>query len=194
MLLHRRRGDGSALHGESLDLSQRLGEPALVNRSQLGLLQILISLGELESVPSLGAEALELSRALGDHWAEHFAHHFLADCALMRGDHAAAAAHYAHSLDAAARSGDKIETCIELQGNAMAFAGLGQPERALRIAGAAEAQLESMGFQFSVAFWTALLDHHLGEARAALGPEAEAAWQAGQRLSLQEAVAEASAS
>ena len=46
----------------------------------------------------------------------------------------------------------------------------------------------------AVAFWTALLDHHLGEARAALGPEAEAVWQAGQRLSLQEAVAEASAS
>ncbi len=179
---------------ESLDLSQRLGDPALVNRSQLGLLQILISLGELESVPSLGAEALDLSRALGDDWAEHFAHHFLADCALMRGDHRAAAAQYARSLAAAARSGDKIETCIELQGAAMAFAGLGQPERALRIAGAAESQLQSMGFQFSVAFWTALLDHHLGEARAALGPEAEAVWQAGQRLSLQEAVAEASAS
>jgi hypothetical protein len=111
----------------------------------------------------------------------------------MRGDHAAAAAHYAQSLDAAARSGDKIETCIELQGTAMAFAGLAQPERALRIAGAADAQLRSMGFQFSVAFWTALLDRHLGGARAAIGPEAEAVWQAGQRLSLQEAVAEASA-
>jgi predicted ATPase/class 3 adenylate cyclase len=179
---------------ESLDLSQRLGEPALVNRSQLGLLQILIGLGELESVPSLGAEALELSRALGDHWAEHFAHHFLADCALMRGDYAAAAIHYAHSLDAAARSGDRIETCLELQGVAMACAGLGQPERALRIAGAADAQLRSMGFQFSVAFWTALLDRHLGGARAALGAEAEAAWQAGQRLSLEATVAEASAS
>ena len=179
---------------ESLDISLRLGEPTLVNRSQIGLLQILVSLGELESVSSLGAEAIELSRALGDHWAEHFAHHFLADCALIQGDHARAATHYARSLDAAARSGDKIETCIELQGVAMASAGLGQPERALRIAGAADAQLRSMGFQFSVAFWTALLDRHLGEARAALGVDAEAAWQAGQRLSLEAALAVASAS
>ncbi len=179
---------------ETLAIGRRLEEPALVNRAQLGLLQFLVASGELESVPSLGAEALELSRALGDHWAEHFAHHYLADCALIEGDHATAATHYARSLDAAARSGDRIETCFELQGVAMTSAGLGRPERALRIAGAAEAQLRSLGHQFSVAFWTALLDRYLGEARAALGADADAAWQAGQRLSFEAAVAEASAS
>ncbi len=75
----------------------------------------------------------------------------------------------------------------------MTSAGLGQSERALRIAGAADAQLRLLGHQFSVAFWTALLDRYLGQARAALGAEAEAAWQAGQRLSFEAAVAEASA-
>jgi hypothetical protein len=179
---------------ESLALTQRLGEPALVNRSQLGLLQILVSLGELETVPTLCAEARELSRSLGDPWAEHFADHFLADCALMRGDHATAAVHYALSLTAAARSGDKIETCYELQGVAMASVGAGRPERALRIAGAADAQLRSLGHQFVVPFWTALLDRHLGQARAALGATSDAAWQAGQRLSLEAAIAEAAAS
>ena len=163
-------------------------------RVKLALLQILVGVGELESVPSLGADAIKLSRSLGDHWAEHFAHHFLADCALMRGDYAAAAGHYAHSLDAAARSGDKIETCIELQGVAMTRSGLGQPEHALRIAGAADFHLRSLGFQFAVAFWTALMERHIGAAREALGPAAEAAWQAGERLSLEAAVAEASTS
>ena len=179
---------------ESLAISRRLEEPALVNRSQLGLLQVLVSLGELESVPSLCAEARELSRSLGDPWAEHFADHYLADCALIQGDCSTAAAHYARSLDAAARSGDKIETCFELQGVAMASAGLGRPERALRIGGAAAAQLRSLGHQFVVPFWTALLDRYLGQARAALGAEAEAAWQAGERLPFEAAVAEASSS
>jgi predicted ATPase len=177
---------------ESLELGRRLGEPALVNRSQLGLLQILVSLGEVQSVPTLCAEARDLSRKLGDPWAEHFADHFLADCALIQGDPATAAAHYARSLDAAARSGDRIETCFELQGVAMASAGLGRPERALRIAGAADAQLRSLGHQFVVPFWTALLDRYLGEARATLGAAAEPAWQAGQRMSFEAAIAEAS--
>ena len=118
----------------------------------------------------------------------------LADCALIHGDPATAATHYTRSLAAAARSGDRIETCYELQGVAMASAGMGQPERALRIAGAADAQFRSMGHQFVVRFWTALLDRYLGQARAALGAEADAAWQAGHRLSFEAAVAEASAS
>ena len=177
---------------ESLAIGQTIDEPRLVNRAQLGLLQFLVASGELETVPSLGAEAIELSRALDDPWAEHFAHHYLADCALIEGDPATAAAHYARSLDAAARSGDRIETCFELQGVAMTSAGLGRHERALRIAGAADAQLRALGHQFSVAFWTALLDRYLGEARAALGTDADAVWQAGLRLTFEAAVAEAS--
>ncbi len=184
---------GRACMEESLAIAGALEEPVLVNRAQLGLLQFLVASGELESVPMLGAEALSLSRALGDHWAEHFAHHYLADCALIEGDFVTASTHYARSLDAAARSGDRIETCFELQGVAMTSAGLGQSERALRIAGAADAQLRMLGHSFSVAFWTALLDRYLGQARAALGAEAEAAWQAGQRLTFEAAVMEASA-
>jgi predicted ATPase/class 3 adenylate cyclase len=178
---------------ESLQLQRRLGNPALVNRAQLGLLQILVSQGELETVPSLAREAIELSRSLGDVWAEHFAHHFMADRALIEGDFEAAIASYALSLDAAARSGDEAETCYELQGVAMTLAGLGQAERALRIAGAADRQLRSLGIpnDESVAFWKALLDRFIGEARDVLGAEADAAWEAGRHLDLRAAVAEA---
>ena len=183
---------GRACMEESLAIARRLDEPVLVNRAQLGLLQFLIAVGQLETVRSLGAEALQLSRALGDHWAEHFAHHYLADCALIESDFKTAAAHYARSLDAAARSGDRIETCFELQGVAMTSAGLGRSERALRIAGAADAQLKALGHQFSVDFWSALLNRYLGQARADLGTDADAAWQAGQRMGFEAAVAEAS--
>jgi non-specific serine/threonine protein kinase len=176
---------------ESLAIGRRLNDRVLVNRSQLGLLQFLIALGELESVPALCAESRELSRNLGDPWAEHFADHFLADCALMQGDYTTAVAHYGLSLQAAFRSGDRIESCFELQGVAMASAGLGQPERALRIAGAADEQLRSIGHVFVVRFWTALLDRYLGLARSALGAEAETVWQAGRRMSFEAAIAEA---
>ncbi len=176
---------------ESLEIGRCLNDRVLVNRSQLGLLQVLVVLGELETVPSLCAEARELSQILGDRWAEHFADHFLADCALMQGEYTTAAAHYALSLQAAVQSGDRIESCFELQGVAMASAGLGQSERALRLAGAADAQLRSLGHVFEVPFWTALLDRYIGLARSDLGTEAETSWQAGQRMSFEAAIAEA---
>ena len=176
---------------QSLEIGRRLNDRVLVNRSQLGLLQVLVVLGELETVPSLCAEARELSRILGDRWAEHFADHFLADCALMQGDYTTAAAHYALSLQAAVQSGDRIESCFELQGVAMASAGLGQSERALRLAGAADAQLRSLGHVFEVPFWTVLLDRYIGLARSDLGTEAETSWQAGRRMSFEAAIAEA---
>ena len=176
---------------ESLEIQRRLENPALINRAQVGLLQMLVAQGELEDVPRLANEAIELSRSLGDTWAEHFAYHFLADLALMRGDFEAADSWYALSLDAAARSGDEVETCYELEGVAMASAGLGRSERALRLAGAADAQLRALGVQDSVAFWQELIERFIGMAREALGAEADAAWGAGRRLDLRAAVAEA---
>jgi hypothetical protein len=155
--------------------------------------QILVAKGELDEVPSLVDDALKLSRSLGDSWAEHFGYHFLADRALMKGEYEEAVRWYARSLDAAARSGDAVETCFELQGVGMASAGLGRPERALRILGAADAQLLSLGVQDSVTFWDELLERFTTIARSDLGPEADEAWAAGRRLDLQEALAEASA-
>ena len=110
-----------------------------------------------------------------------------------QGDFEAAIASYALSLDAAARSGDEAETCYELQGVAMTLAGLGQAEHALRIAGAADRQLRSLGIpnDDSVAFWEALLDRFIGGARDVLGAEADAVWEAGGHLDLRAAVAEA---
>jgi tetratricopeptide (TPR) repeat protein len=173
----------------SFEIQRELGNPLLVNRAQLGLLQILVSQGELDDVPKMGEEAIDLSRALGDAWAEHFAHHFLADCALIEGDCRAAADRYALSLEAAARSGDRIETCYELQGLAMAFAGLGQSERALTIAAAADKHLQALGHVMSIKFWQALLDRYVGKAREDAGQtDADRAWAAGRQLTLDEAI------
>jgi hypothetical protein len=76
---------------------------------------------------------------------------------------------------------------------AMAAAGLGRRERALRLGGAAENALESFGIdQSGIKFWVALLDRYYGLAREALGTEAAAAsWEQGRQLSLDEAIREA---
>jgi predicted ATPase/class 3 adenylate cyclase len=178
---------------ESLAIHQRLGDPLLTNRAQLGLLQVLVSLGDTESVKRLAPEALAISQSLRDGWSEHFAHHFLGDCAVIEGDVAEAEKRYRLSLEAAWQSGDQAESSVELQGMAMAAAGKGNAVRALRLAGAADATLRGrLGVLHMPPFWTALVDRHVALAREHLGPtDADAAWTAGTRLSLQSAVDEA---
>lgn len=177
---------------ESLDMQRRLGGPHLINRAQLGLLQMLVATHEVETVPRLGAEAVELSRSLGDVWSEHFAHHFLADCALLEDDYRLAQATYALSLSAAWRAADEIETSFEIQGLAMAACGLGRSERAVRLFAAADTRLGSLGVTSLPRFWRELRDRHLDQARVALGPaQADSAWEAGRRMGLDAAVAEA---
>ena len=55
---------------------------------------------------------------------------------------------------------------------AMAWAGLGRPERALVLAAAVEALWESLGTSPSVRFWDELLDRYVGAARRELGASA----------------------
>ena len=50
-------------------------------RTQLGLLQVLVAVGDVETVKRLGPELLATSQQLGDGWSEHFAHHYLGDVA-----------------------------------------------------------------------------------------------------------------
>jgi hypothetical protein len=74
----------------------------------------------------------------------------------------------------------------------MAAAGLGFPERALRLGGAAAGIWEETGAAIDARFWLALLDKWFTNAREALSDdEASHAWEAGRRLSFERAVEEA---
>ena len=176
----------------SLAIHQSRDDALLTNRAQLGLLQVLVAIGDVETVKGIGPEALAMSQDLGDRWSEHFAHHFLGDCAVIEGDVAEAERRYRLSLEAAWQTGDQVETCYELQGMAMAASGSGQAERALRLASAAEANIRHLGVEHIPPFWVALVDRHVAMARSAIGPEAAgAAWAAGSALTLRDAVDEA---
>jgi predicted ATPase/class 3 adenylate cyclase len=170
----------------SLELRRESGDQAGGTRALVGVAQVLVAIGEVERAESLSRELLELAR--GEPRTEHFAFHFLADCALIRGDAEEAEERYRESLQAALPLGDVIETSFEVQGVAMAAAGVGDAGRALRLAGSVEAHFESLGTSPSVPFWDALLERYLGAARRQLGPNADAVWEEGRRMSFDDAV------
>ena len=171
---------------QSLELRRELGDEAGVTRALVGIAQVLVAMGETERAETISLDLLE--RAVGDPRTEHFAYHFLADCALIRGDPREAGARYRESLRVALPLGDVAETSFEVQGVAMSEAGEGDPRRALVLAGSVEALWESLGLSISVAFWDALLERYLGPARERLGEDADAAWAEGRALAFDDAV------
>ena len=176
-----------------VELAEQAGIPEEINRARTWLLQMLVADHEVDLAEPLALESLKLAVDQGDPIAQGLAHHFLGDCGLIRGDCDAAEQSYRQSLELAWRRGASDWTLGELQGMAMAAAGLGRPERALRLGAAAENALESFGIdQSGIKFWSALLDRYYGLAREALGTEASAAsWEQGRQLSLDEAIREA---
>ena len=183
--------DARRLMEEGFSLQQSVGDPLLVNRARIGLLQVLVSLGELDIVEPMAREALALAERSGDLRSEHFAHHFLADCPLIRGDCADALPRYRRALELAVELGDRSETAVEMQGVAMALAGCGHPAHALRLGGAAAAEFEALAIDLSgIIFWSALLERYLGRARAELAEDAAtAAWEEGRRTRFEHAIA-----
>jgi len=74
----------------------------------------------------------------------------------------------------------------------MSLSGLGQPELALRLGGAVEAEYERLGSTLRVRFWNALLTKHFDSAREAMGAAAAVrAWTTGRATPFDEAIEQA---
>ena len=114
-------------------------------------------------------------------------HHFLADCALIRGDTGEAETRYRESLQAALPLGDVIETSFEVQGVAMAAAGNGDPQAGYAWP-AGRSALGVIRHRDPIPFWDALLERYLGPARDQLGADADVVWAEGRALEFDEAV------
>jgi predicted ATPase/class 3 adenylate cyclase len=171
---------------QSLELRRELGDRAGEKQSLAGVAQLHVALGDVDLAEAESRELLRI--ADGDERAQHFAYHFLADCALLLGETEEAERRYRQSLRAALPLGDVIETSFEVQGVAMAAAGNGDPHRALLLVASVEALWESLGASFSIAFWDGLLERYIGPAVAALGPDADAVRDQGRGLAFEEAV------
>jgi predicted ATPase/class 3 adenylate cyclase len=171
---------------EALEIRRELGDSAGVTRALVGVCQVLVALGEVDRAEAMSWDLLEY--AGDDLRTEHFAYHFLADCALIRGDTVQAETRYRQSLQAALPLGDVIETSFEVQGVAMAAAGSGDNERGLRLAASVEALWESLGISISIPFWDALLERYIGPAREQLAEKANSIWAEGRALPFDDAV------
>lgn len=188
VLVYAAGDDDDALEAfeRSLEVWRRLSDPAGERRALTGVCQVLVAQGNVQRAEALSRELLEI--AGGDARAEHFAFHFLADCALIEGDCVGAEERYRQSLRAALPLGDVLETSFEVQGIAMAAAGRGDLRRGIQLAAAVEALWESLGTTFSVRFWDALLERYIGAARTALGTDANTHWNEGRELAFEDAV------
>jgi predicted ATPase/class 3 adenylate cyclase len=173
---------------ESLAIRRQVGDRSGELRALAGVGQLLVAMGDVDRAEPLSLELLELSRGR-DLRAEHFAHHYLADCALIRGDCALAEERYRESLRAALALGDVVETSFEVQGVGMALAGQGDRARGIRLAAAGTAVLAELGVRISIAFWDALLVRYIGTAREELGADGDVAWEEGLQLPFDAAVA-----
>jgi len=172
-----------------VELADLSGIPGLIRRANAGLCQVIVANGDVERGRELAAQLLRI--AGGDLWTSHLAHHFVADCALLAGDPAAALPSYRLALELAERMGNAVETAIEVQGVAMAAAGSGSAELGVRLSAAADAAYVAVGFDFDVPWWSALVERYVGPAREALGDRADAIARDGSALSLDGAVGEA---
>jgi tetratricopeptide (TPR) repeat protein len=174
---------------EELAIYRELDDERLANRATLNICQVLVSESRVDEAEPTAERALALAREHGDLREIHNAHHFLADCALIRGQAALAEQRYAESLRAALAYGDRFEMTAEVEGVAMALAGQGRDRKALRLAAAAVAEREALKSLVSIAFWDALVKRYLGPAGERLGrAEAHHAREEGRALGFEAAI------
>lgn len=157
---------------EALRVYRELGDERLINRARLGICQALVSEFDVERAEPMARECLLVAQRFDDPRDIHFAYHFLADCALIRGDVTSARAKYADSLRAAVRIGDRLEVCFEIEGIAMALAGLRHDAKAIQLEGAIQAEHESLHASVAIPFWDQLKERYLAPAQERLGPDA----------------------
>ena len=178
---------------ESLELRRVSGDARGEMRSLGGVCQMLVAESEVDRAEPLSRQLLELAGDLGDLRSEHFAYHFLGDCALIGGDYDEAEDRYRASLRAALPLGNLLETSFEVQGVGMSAAGKGDWARGVRLAAAGYALGNRSALRLrcrsGTPSWTAI-----GAARDRLGSEGDAVFAEGHAMSFEDAVSLALAS
>ena len=196
-----RRGDDerlAALAAEALevlpDLRRRPGNEVRVGWVLLIQAYAAQRRGDAERMRASLEEALAAFRGVGDAWGVAWCLGLLADLALQRGDAGLALALRQEGLVLYRNHGDRNAVAEWLADVATLAAGLGPPDRAARLFGAAEALREGLGRRVTRGSSISSSARAAADVRAALGDDAfAAAWDAGRALSADEAVAEAAA-
>lgn len=150
--------------------------------------------GEYTLARSLAEESLVIRQVLGNRWAIGSTLNNMAVASLNLGDCASAWSLYRESLVIWRKLGDRWRIAQALDGFAGVAACQSQPDRAIRLAGAAAALRESIRAPLPRPLRT-VLERWLEPARQTLSEEAYAtAWVEGRAMGLEQAIAYALAS
>jgi non-specific serine/threonine protein kinase len=178
-----------AAYDEGLSIARSQGTLEDVSLFAFHLAQLSWLTGELDAGERFGEEALRVGREAGSTTWPPYALFVLASLAHERGDVSGAGARYREAIELAWEHRDRLCIRMALPGLAGLATLEGDPVRALRLAGAANALEENAG----IWAFPPIHDRHerwLAAAREAVDPQAgEAAWAAGRALHLDDAVA-----
>jgi predicted ATPase/transcriptional regulator with XRE-family HTH domain len=177
---------------ESLALLRELGDMPRIAACLAGLGSVALSQNDHPRAKALSEEGLVLSRAVAAHVSEVLCLINLGGVALEQGDPARAHSYLAAGLELGQEGGYKeMMTALCLFGLATVATMQGEARRAARLAGVVETLLADLGtplpqaIQSRYALVAATIRAQLGETAFA------AAWTEGQRMPLEQAIAEA---
>ena len=174
---------------ESLEIHRQMGNERLINRAILNICQVLVSEWRVDEAEPMAQKALETAIEHDEPRDIHNAHHFLADCALIRGYVESAEKKYAASLQAAIVYGDRFEMLFEVEGMAMALAGQGRHAKAFCLAGAADAERDALKANIHIPFWEVLKERYLKAAEIKVGAqEAQKEKRVGKKMGFENAM------
>ncbi len=180
-----------ALYEEALGIFRELGDPTGVAWALDHQGDVAREQGDVAAARTLYEASVAAFRQLGDRWGIAGVLADLGNLTRDRGDYAGARALYAESLHAFRELEYKRGIARLLECFACAAAGEGQPERALRLAGAAAALRQALGVPLPRGEQE-VLEKSLAGARQRLSDAAgAAAWMEGWAASADGAVAEA---
>jgi adenylate cyclase len=189
-LAARNQGDyeeSRTLHEQALAIRHGLGDKWAIAQSLNNLGMVLTDLGEYEAARTQLEVAVQLQREIGDRWEIANALETLATATRDQGDYVASLSLYDESLTILWELGERwmLGYVLEALGGLAALQG--QPERALRLVGAAAALRETTGSSLTPTERD-MLEKMLGPAREALGEAAASAEAKGRAMSLEQAV------
>ncbi len=192
-LLARHTGDlaqASACYAESLAIKRALDDPRGIAVSLNNLGDVALDQGNLERATQLFEESLALFRRLNGHWGIALLLTNLADVARAREDYGQAGDLYRQSLAMYRDQSNYLDVAECLDGLAAVALAQGSPHSAARLLAATAAIRATLGTSQTLAERTEY-DSTIAAVRSAAGDSAFAsAWQAGQALSPEDAIAE----
>jgi non-specific serine/threonine protein kinase len=178
------------LHAEAaLTLARTVAEQWLIARALSTLGEILLGQGDLATARRLLEESLSIHLLVSERGVRAYALDHLARVALAQELYREAQAQFVESLTLRQEAGDVAKIARSLEGMAAMAAGRAQPERAVRLVGAADAMRETVGAPLHPQD-RAWRDCWLEPLRSVFDNETVTrAWTSGHVLSMEQAVA-----